>query len=283
MYCQKCNFQNEDIAKFCRNCGTELTVNPPTKRKKKVFPWVIGGCIAAITIVVCAMMWRSHIQSEACKNKELEVKMYYDKGQDALKDELYDLALTYYTKSIEIDSTFAEGYVGMAECHANQFKDKYEYQMTTPISKLPTYADFVKANQTHYDAASKYCQKALYFNPNLAEAYVILSNISFYCRNTTQVTKYAQKAIEINPNNSKTNLCMGICMGLSEHRDSNKAIEYLKKAIEIDPNNSEAYYYMGLQYIVRNDVKQGTENLTKAKQLGYKPATYMLKELVKHN
>ena len=28
MICQKCNFQNEETAKFCRNCGVELVIQP---------------------------------------------------------------------------------------------------------------------------------------------------------------------------------------------------------------------------------------------------------------
>ena len=34
MICSKCNFQNDDTAKFCKNCGIELTNNNITNNRK---------------------------------------------------------------------------------------------------------------------------------------------------------------------------------------------------------------------------------------------------------
>ena len=54
MICNKCNFKNEETAKFCRNCGAEMIISqhqPLTpKPKKAVLPWIIVG-----VLLVCAL------------------------------------------------------------------------------------------------------------------------------------------------------------------------------------------------------------------------------------
>ena len=34
--CQRCNFQNEGTAKFCRSCGVKLVVSTPPKQKNTI-------------------------------------------------------------------------------------------------------------------------------------------------------------------------------------------------------------------------------------------------------
>jgi len=38
MNCQECNFQNDEGAKYCTNCGIELQVFTTTQKRKKVPP-----------------------------------------------------------------------------------------------------------------------------------------------------------------------------------------------------------------------------------------------------
>ena len=47
MICNKCNFQNEETAKFCKNCGVKLS----PKRKSSSMLWIIS----VIALIVCAV------------------------------------------------------------------------------------------------------------------------------------------------------------------------------------------------------------------------------------
>jgi len=48
MVCQKCNFQNEENTKFCKNCGTELTNN--SKKNMRNGFGITGFVISLISI-----------------------------------------------------------------------------------------------------------------------------------------------------------------------------------------------------------------------------------------
>jgi len=60
MICQKCNFQNEETAKFCKNCGNKLSIKSPKIKKKNItLPWIIGSFIVATVTVICIVIWGS--------------------------------------------------------------------------------------------------------------------------------------------------------------------------------------------------------------------------------
>jgi len=58
MICNKCNFQNEDTAKFCRNCGAELdrVYSPPPPKKPEKSPNVVPWVLLVIALIVCAVL-----------------------------------------------------------------------------------------------------------------------------------------------------------------------------------------------------------------------------------
>ena len=245
MICNKCNFQNEDAAKFCRNCGAKLTTKP--KKKQNIALWCI--CLFMIAIIVIAGIFAWQHYNEVAEKKKIEaekerieaekkeaVENHYKRGQEAFDEKLYDLALSHYTKVLEIDSTFAEGYVGMAKCHRN----------IKPFNS---------------ETAFKYCQKALYFNPNLAEAYLTLAYISYddAHRFMTEYRLFGEK----------NNLFA-------------QAIKYTQKAIELDPNNGEAYYRMGWCYRLQKEDEQANKCYRRAAELEHEKAKKMIKGLEKN-
>ncbi|MCL2598169.1 MAG: zinc ribbon domain-containing protein [Paludibacter sp.] len=50
MNCQKCNFQNEDTAKFCKNCGAKLSIPRKQGKQNKSLPYVIVGLLIAVVV-----------------------------------------------------------------------------------------------------------------------------------------------------------------------------------------------------------------------------------------
>jgi len=55
MNCKKCNFQNEDSAQFCKNCGAELKQRQShLPKKKNSLLWVLG---AVFLIALCTVLY----------------------------------------------------------------------------------------------------------------------------------------------------------------------------------------------------------------------------------
>ena len=74
MNCQKCNFQNEETAKFCRNCGVRLGVEqpqPPMPQPPKKSSNSVTWLLLIIAIIVCAIL----------------VILLYDKDKNTIIDE----------------------------------------------------------------------------------------------------------------------------------------------------------------------------------------------------
>jgi len=66
MICKKCNFQNEETAKFCKNCGVELTNNEKTM--KKGLGWGIAGFLVSLLILLLSI-WQLTYRTEIFDNK----------------------------------------------------------------------------------------------------------------------------------------------------------------------------------------------------------------------
>ena len=85
MICNKCNFQNEKTAKFCRNCGTELIeqqTNFYKNPEKRKYLWILGS----ILIVAISVIFALYNPSD--KVQLLETLTYY--GKNYCKKYVYD-------------------------------------------------------------------------------------------------------------------------------------------------------------------------------------------------
>ena len=89
MYCQQCGAKNQDGAKFCANCGKELTitsevnVSKPKERKnnKKVIIGSLLTIIGIVAIVVGIIATKNNLRgeykfSEAKSNKEKRKRLF---------------------------------------------------------------------------------------------------------------------------------------------------------------------------------------------------------------
>jgi len=68
MNCNKCNFQNENTAKFCRNCGEELTNKLIDHKKTVQNGWGITGFLLSlfsllISILSLMFVYAIHLKS----------------------------------------------------------------------------------------------------------------------------------------------------------------------------------------------------------------------------
>jgi len=77
MICTKCNFQNEDTAKFCGNCGTELNVISasqsltPLKQNSNTATWVMS-ILFVLALVAFIFTWSQKQVSPTSSQGEVE-------------------------------------------------------------------------------------------------------------------------------------------------------------------------------------------------------------------
>ncbi len=95
------------------------------------------------------------------------------------------LALLFYQKSVELDTTFAQGYAGLAQTHVTMASNSMD--------------DWVQ----HYRWARQFAEMALQLDPHQSDALAALGNYySDYERNYEASIEALQEAIKINPKNA---------------------------------------------------------------------------------
>ena len=77
MICNKCNFQNEETAKFCRNCGAELCITPEStpmplqKRSNSSVAWIFFVIALIICVVLGIMLYETNKKNDTIIEEEV--------------------------------------------------------------------------------------------------------------------------------------------------------------------------------------------------------------------
>ena len=161
------------------------------------------------------------VQLNKSPTTNLKVYEQYSKGRfhwqlrtpDSLK-----MALAFYEQSIALDSTFAQGYAGLAQTY-----------VTLASNSI---GNWVK----HYQHAKRYAEKALSLDPEQADALATLGNYySDYERDYESSIDYLLKAIQLNPKDATAH------QWLAETLLTKGDIEAAREAIDIAKFLSPVY------------------------------------------
>ncbi|MFC2024283.1 tetratricopeptide repeat protein [Chloroflexota bacterium] len=101
-------------------------------------------------------------------------------------------------------------------------------------------------NQGRYDEAIEECNKAIEFDPNLADAYVNRATAYGYKRQYDLAIDDCNKAIELDPNLAEAYVIRG--WAYNEKGQYDLAMPDHNKAIELDPNLADAYLHRAWVY-----------------------------------
>jgi superkiller protein 3 len=176
----------------------------------------------------------------------LSAEEYFTKGDNAYKNNFYELAIEYLQKAIDLDPNHARAYSGMG---------------------------FAYFNLKNYNEVIRYCQRAVNLDPNNAWAYYNMGAAYYNLENLTEAIRYYQKAINIDPNNEWLYCAIGNTY-IYNHKlgEYNKAIPYYQKAIDINPDEWTHYIQMGFAYYLLDNDREVIRCYQKAIDIGDKYA-----------
>jgi len=151
--------------------------------------------------------------------ENLEAYHQYLHGRHILnrrKAEDIHTAITYFNQSLELDSLFVMGYIGLADAYA----------------LLPSYAS--TSSEEAYFKAKEFINKALKINDQVGEAYASLGWILMLADWDWKGAEQAfQKGMELNPGYATLNHWYGYLYMIQRKFD--KALIKVKRALELDP------------------------------------------------
>jgi tetratricopeptide (TPR) repeat protein len=130
------------------------------------------------------------------------------------------------------------------------------------------------AEHGNYRKALKAYNKAIAYNPSMAEAYYHRGEVHYEMRDYQAMIADNKEAIRIKPDYQNAYFHLGIAYyRLGEYT---KAIEELSTLIALKPQDAEAYYWRGMVYQKAKQDKKACEDWQKAQDLGNGLATPML-------
>ncbi|MDR3181151.1 MAG: tetratricopeptide repeat protein [Prevotellaceae bacterium] len=145
------------------------------------------------------------------EERNAEAKTYYEKGEKAYKDELYELAIEYFETCVSLNPKHDLAHYWMGE----------------------SYYDL----KEHKKAIACYKQ-ALKYNPDDHMAYFSIGSCYYQLDDSKAGIEFLQKAIALNPGHKHSHNLMGHCY--YDLKNYKKALLCYQKALEIDPDDATA-------------------------------------------
>jgi adenylate cyclase len=156
-------------------------------------------------------------------------------------------ALALFEKSVELDSSFARAYVGVAECHQWLANVGYEPRdVMLPI---------VKAS----------LKRTLDLDPDLAEAHASLAVLHLFEDDLQGTESEAKRALELNPSLPEAYHMLYEVAGIKGKPED--MVKYIETAYRLDPVRSNYVYGVGLAYLDTGREQDALEHWRKTEHL----------------
>jgi len=182
------------------------------------------------------MAFNSYLKGSYLLNKSDEQnddswKLYHEGKYHSGKwtQESNELAINLFHRAIELDKNFAEAYIGLAECYANNVNFSWDYK------------------KEWLDKAEELTKQAQTLSPDLPEYYSTLSEtyilkyLDFGENTRDQAFEIALEGVEKYPNHPRLISLAGYCYYAKfgeegNEEDFEKALEYKEKSFYLDPH-----------------------------------------------
>ncbi|MDD5530210.1 MAG: tetratricopeptide repeat protein [bacterium] len=165
----------------------------------------------------------------------LKPEDYYSRGVDFSYKQQYNLALTAFTKAIELNPNYADAFYNRG---------------------------VIYGKKGELEKAIKNFDKAISINPNFADAFYGRGNVYGDKRELEKAIQDYDKAITIKPNFSEAFNNRGCAY--DDKGESEKAIQDFDRAISININNENAFNNRGNIYFHKGELEKAMEDYAKA-------------------
>ena len=200
-------------------------------------------------------------------------------------------SLQYFQQAIEIDSSYALAYAGLADSYAtlgnNRFLSPVEAFSNAKVAArkaLQLDPDLAEAHASlafaewNYDFdwqdIEKEYKRAIELNPGYATAYHWYSGYLLGMGRHDEAVAAINKARELDPLSPRINANVGFTLYFARRYDD--AIQELQKAREMDPRSGAMDLYLGMAYLEKGDYEHAMASLRRSSNAPDSPATSTL-------
>ena len=256
------------------------------KKRTKQRYWTIGqrGAIGLATlaaIVVIAGIWLQQVKSanlypDGPPSTNMDANTLCTKGLLIIRGDNYSEfaeAYTNFHEAIQLDSNFAQPYVGLLELRLREGTPSLPPSTPAEMSRItdqlgrlaPNVAatavakSIISYNHREYPTARRFALQAIKINTRYELGHTWYGFMLTQWGWPLEGRKELEKARELAPSKVTIYRCLGHTYYMQ--RDFTNAILWYRKALELEPHHSPAYEFMGQAYEALDDYTNGLECL----------------------
>lgn len=213
------------------------------------------------------------------KKAQITSQVYFDRGEQNLKDNNFKVAISNYSKAIELNHKYYEAYRQRALAKdkigdfssAQQDYEKYmmlleeinqkQYKaIYSTIEKLVN-EGYKKLNNNEYTEALDDFYKIIETYPHYPDGYIARADTYFALNNYKLALKDYKMALDLG--NKTLMLYLKLADTNYELADYENAIQYYNSVLNLNSNYEKAYYKLVGAYIFIEDFEKAYNNLSK--------------------
>jgi len=222
-------------------------------------------------LVVClALLSGVVLFSSSCsRDPNVRKQKYFESGQQYLGQGKYREAAIQFYNAIQLDQSFAEAHLRLAQCYLNaqQWSPAYQELSRTVELQPENYEardDLAKLliAARNFDAAREQTEWLLQHRPNDPQTHVAISSLLAVQGSFPAAVQEMEKAIELAPRRS--DLYLGLALLQIKTNQPETAESNFKRAIELDPKAVDPPYLLGSFYESRGQFNEAEPQLKNA-------------------
>jgi tetratricopeptide (TPR) repeat protein len=252
----------------------------PVKKKAVILIMIVIPVILSSLTLSQLKLWKNSL---TLWNKEIKVypdgayQAYYNRGKALDEKGNFQMAISDYNKTIELNPVFDDAYVNLGRAHDALGNHQYAIIIYNKAIELNPEAEDAYYNRgVSYSKSGNYkqaiadCTTAVTLNPQYEKAYnnrgVFYGIIGDYQKSIDDLSK----AIELDTLYTEAYYNRGV-----SYKNSKKymqAIQDFNKVIQADPEHIRAYFERGNTYLKLGNYKKTDKDYISAARLGNKTA-----------
>lgn len=187
-------------------------------------------------------------------------------------------ALDHYSRAVAADSTFAFGYLSVANVSQSLADFKTDLARAEQLASGASEAEQLQIQivrrgfENDVDGQLALAQTLVTKFPESPRAYLVLAGVQAGLNRTAEARASYGKAIALAPRLLTAHIAVGTTYLFNEPRDFQQALEHFKHAEALAPNEPSTHDFMGDAYRALNDMPQARGEYTRGHELNPRDA-----------